>query len=397
MLRTTLRWSSTWRSADHVGLIVRPITADRHRDWIASRPSVSFLQLPEWGQVKSGWRPESLGWFDDSTLVGTGLVLYRPVPRIPGRSLAYLPEGPDIDWLRVQRPEFQIEDWLRPMLGYLRGEGAFQVKMGPPVATRRWEARTIKDAMAHRDEDPVDHLSSLLADWHSVPGQHLVERLSASGWRQESSAGAGFGDVQPRFVFQVPLTGRTLDEVLAGFNQLWRRNIRKAEKAGVEVSLGTIDDLPAFHAIYVETAARDHFTPRALAYFERMMDRLNSSDPDRVRLYLAHYDGHLAAATIMVQVGNHAWYSYGASTTADRDVRPSNALQWRMIQDAHRSGCALYDLRGIANTLDPADHLFGLVQFKVGTGGYAQEYAGEFDYVLRPLWAWGYAQYQRYH
>jgi lipid II:glycine glycyltransferase (peptidoglycan interpeptide bridge formation enzyme) len=56
----------------------------------------------------------------------------------------------------------------------------------------------------------------------------------------------------------------------------------------------------------------------------------------------------------------------------------------------------LYDLRGIANTLDPADHLFGLVQFKVGTGGYAQEYAGEFDHVLRPLWAWAFAQYQRY-
>ena len=95
----------------------------------------------------------------------------------------------------------------------------------------------------------------------------------------------------------------------------------------------------------------------------------------------------------MITVGDHAWYSYGASTTADRDVRPSNALQWRMMQDAHAAGCSVYDLRGIADTLDPADHLHGLVQFKVGTGGYAQEYVGEWDYVLRPLWAKGFRTY----
>ncbi len=199
--------------------------------------------------------------------------------------------------------------------------------------------------------------------------------------------------MQPRYVFQVPLADRTLDDVFAGFNQLWRRNIRKAEKAGVIVSEGTRDDLAAFHPVYVETAHRDHFTPRGLAYFERMWDALNR-DTGRLRLYLAHHDGHLAAATLMVQVGTHAWYSYGASTTADRDVRPSNALQWRMISDAHAAGCDIYDLRGIADTLDPENHLFGLVQFKVGTGGFAQEYAGEWDYVLRPLWARGFRAYQ---
>ncbi len=125
-----------------------------------------------------------------------------------------------------------------------------------------------------------------------------------------------------------------------------------------------------------------------------MWDALNARVPDRLRLYLAHHDGHLAAATLMVVVGTHAWYSYGASTTADRDVRPSNALQWRMIGDAHAAGCTVYDLRGIADTLDPANHLFGLVQFKVGTGGFAQEYAGEWDHVLRPVWARGFSAYQ---
>lgn len=373
-----------------MALTVRAITAEQHAQWVAGRSSTSFLQLPEWGAVKAGWRPESVGWFEASRLVGAGLVLYRPVPRLRQRSLAYLPEGPDIDWLRSEHPHLTLDAWLDPLLEHCRAAGAFQVKMGPPIALRRWSAETVKAALA---DGTARRLGEVLADWHSGPAADAVERLRASGWRQEPATGAGFGDVQPRYVFQVPLAGRTLDDVLAGFNQLWRRNIRKAEKAGVVVSRGSRADLAGFHEVYVETAARDHFTPRALAYFERMWDALTSRE-ERLRLYLAHVDGHLAAATLMVVVGDHAWYSYGASTTADRDARPSNALQWAMIQDAHALGCTVYDLRGIADTLDPEHHLFGLVQFKLGTGGYAQEYAGEWDYVLRPLWARGFQAYQ---
>ncbi len=381
-----------------MALTVRRISSAQHRAWIDTRPAVSFLQLPEWAGVKVGWRPESIGWFDASTLVGAGLVLHRPVPRVPRRTLAYLPEGPCIDWLHDELPGYRIEDWINPMLRHCRQQGAFAVKMGPPVALRRWQAHTIKAGIAELAADPVDgphRLTDVVADWHSAAGIHLAERLQSAGWTQQPATGAGFGDVQPRFVFQIPLEGRSLDEIFAGFNQLWRRNIRKAEAAGVGVRQGSADDLAAFHEVYVETAARDRFTPRALAYFQRMWACLNA-EREQLTLWLAHHDGHLAAATLMVQVGNHAWYSYGASTTADREVRPSNALQWSMIQHAYAAGCEVYDMRGIANTIDPAEHLFGLVQFKVGTGGYAQELAGEFDMVLRPAWAWAYRQARRH-
>lgn len=377
-------------------LAVRAITADQHAAWVTGRPFVSFLQLPEWGAVKSGWRSESVGWFDGSRLVGAGLVLYRPVPKLPQRSLAYLPEGPDIDWLGQEHPRLRLDDWLTPLLEHCRSKGAFSVKMGPPVASRRWETETIKRALADRKDEAAgapSRLSDVTADWISADATRLVGELADSGWTQQAASGAGFGDVQPRFVYQVPLADRTLDDVFAGFNQLWRRNIRKAEKAGVVVREGTREDLSAFHVVYVETAARDHFTPRGQVYFERMWDALNSRE-QRFRLYVAEHDGHVAAATIMVTVGTHAWYSYGASTTADRDVRPSNALQWRMISDAHGLGCTVYDLRGIADTLDPEHHLSGLIQFKVGTGGFAQEYVGEWDHELRPLWAKAFRAYQ---
>ena len=355
---------------------------------------MSFLQLPCWAQVKVGWRGESVGWFDGDRLVGAALILHRPVPRVRRRSLAYIPEGPALEW------SGDADSWLSPLLEHCKAVGAFQVKMGPAVAARRWDAETVKAALAAAESGEPKaptSLDQLAPDWESSAARALVADLRVSGWQQEASAGAGFGDVQPRFVYCIPLEDRSLDDVLAGFNQQWRRNIRKAEKAGVQIRLGTRADLADFHRVYVETAARDRFTPRAQVYFERMWDALNSADDGyhEMTLHLAEYAGHLAAATIMIRVGDRAWYSYGASTTADRDVRPSNALQWDMITRAHRAGCGVYDLRGISATLDPTKPLIGLVRFKVGSGGYAQEYVGEWDFPLRPVWARAFAAYQR--
>ncbi|QGG43064.1 lipid II:glycine glycyltransferase FemX [Aeromicrobium yanjiei] len=357
-------------------LRVRPISDAEHLDFIRRRPSVSFLQTPAWAVVKSEWRGESIGWFDGDRVVGAALVLYRQLPRLK-RYLAYLPEGPDIDWLGGD-----LARWLDPLRAHLKEQGAFGIRMGPPVVTRRWHAGTIKQAIA----DPVlGTLSDVPADVSDAAALAVATELTALGWKELPTEG-GFSAGQPKFNFQVPLAGRTEEDVLAGMNQLWRRNIKKAAKAGVEVTTGSRDDLAEFHRVYAETAERDHFTPRPLSYFERMWDALTTEEPDRLVLYLARHEGDLVAATTMVRVGEHAWYSYGASTTAKRDVRGSNAIQWQMMRDALAAGATTYDMRGITETLDPADSHVGLIQFKVGTGGEAVEYLGEWDLpISRPL------------
>lgn len=370
-------------------LRLRLLDAAEHEAFLASRPSASFLQTPGWADVKTDWRSERLGWVDHrDELVGAALVLYRQVPRLP-RSLAYVPEGPVVDWSVVAD---DVEAWLGPLRDHVRSRGAFTIKIGPPVVTRRWSAETIKKAVA---DGATARLGSVPPDTVEPVGARLAAALRRAGWRRPDDdgegGGSGFGDVQPRYVFQVPLAGRSADEVFAGFNQEWRRNVRKAEKAGVVVERGGADDLPAFHALYLETAARDRFTGRPLAYFQRMLRALNAVDPDRTRLYLATHgtgaDRRLLAATLWVRVGEHVWYSYGASGNEGRELRPSNAVQWRMITDAIDAGAAVYDLRGITDTIDPDDPLFGLIRFKLGTGGEAVELVGEWDLVLRPLWA----------
>src|SRR5690606_12460392 len=126
------------------------------------------------------------------------------------------------------------------------------------------------------------------------------------------------------------------------------RNIKRSAKAGVTVEQGAGADLPAFHELYAETARRDGFAPRPLLYFQGMWEAMTAESPDRISLYLARHEGDLVAATIMIRVGRLAWYSYRASSTAKREVRGSNAVQWEMMRDALAVGCSVYDMRGIS-------------------------------------------------
>lgn len=360
-----------------IPLTLRPISAQEHRDFIATRSSASFLQTPAWASVKAEWRAESIGWWRDGDLVGAGLVLYRQLPKVK-RYLAYLPEGPVIDWTGDD-----LETWLAPMVAHLKRQGAFAVRMGPPVVTRRWSAAQVKAGVA---DDAVRRLGDVPPLERSRDGARVIAQLHELGWQQQTAEG-GFSAGQPQFNFQVPLVDadgvrRSEDDVLKGMNQLWRRNIKKADKAGVEVARGERADLKAFHDLYVHTAERDRFTPRPLSYFETMVDALGAEDPDRIQLWLARHEGDLVAATIAIRVGTHAWYSYGASSTEKREVRGSNAVQWAMMRHALAAGAHVYDLRGITETLDADDPHVGLIQFKVGTGGEAVEYAGEWDLPL---------------
>ena len=352
-------------------ITVRPISPAEHLAFIEQRGSASFLQTPAWAAVKPEWESERLGFYSGTshTLVGVGLVLYRALPVLK-RTLAYLPEGPVVDWTSAE-----VGEILGGLEGYVKRRGAFAVRIGPTLVWRRWGAETIKAAIAN---PRVDRLSQVQADVVDSAATRLYGRLRHLGWlppRDEEGFAAG----QPPFNFQLPLAGKTPDELLKGMNQLWRRNIKKAEKVGVEVTVGGREDLPAFHELYLVTAERDGFTGRPLSYFQTMWDALNAEDPGRIRVYLARHEGDLVAATTWVRVGTHAWYSYGSSSNEKRDVRGSNAIQWRMITDSLEAGATVYDLRGITEGVGADDPEIGLIQFKVGTGGEAVQYLGEWD------------------
>ena len=70
-------------------------------------------------------------------------------------------------------------------------------------------------------------------------------------------------------------------------NQQWRRNIKKAAKAGVEVTASTATRRrPEARSTTSTSTPPSATTSRRapLAYFRTMVDALAAEDPDRIRL-----------------------------------------------------------------------------------------------------------------
>ncbi|OIJ98560.1 lipid II:glycine glycyltransferase FemX [Streptomyces colonosanans] len=356
-----------------------PISDEAYRAFLASRLGSAlapgFLQCPSWAAVKDGWQARLLGWGPQDgpgagKLSGVALVLLRQFPGTR-KYFAYLPEGPVADWT-----DPDLDGWLTPLLRHLRAVGAFAVRIGPAPAYRRWNAARLKAGTG-----PGRRLTDVLACEVDPLGAAVAERLRARGWLR--CGDDDDGDAQPRYVFRVPLAGRTSDDLWSGLNQEWRRNIRRARKSGVEVRVGGGADLPEFYRLLRITEERDGFRlGRSLAYYERQYAALNAEEPGRMRLYLAHHQGEILAAHTMITVGRRVWYQTGASADHRREVRPSNALQWQMMVDAHARGAEVYDMRGVPPTLDPDAHSFGLLRWKLGTGGQVVETLGEWETPL---------------
>lgn len=189
-------------------------------------------------------------------------------------------------------------------------------------------------------------------------------------------------EIQPRFVFQLDLRGKTKDQIFSEFQSKTRYNVRLAGRKGVVIKEGSRDDLKVFHDIMVETGKRDNFLIRSLSYFEKMYDELA---PNHMKLLLAYHEDRPIAGIIPIMYGNKVWYLYGASSNTDRNLMPNYLLQWTMIQEAIDRGADMYDFRGVSGVVDENHPQYGLYRFKKGFNARFVEFIGEVYIPYKPL------------
>ncbi len=362
-----------------VPLTVREISADEAVETLLELGG-SFLQTPAWGRAKAGWQRTHLGWFDATgARVGAGLVLSRTIPRL-SRSYAYLPEGPGLPWDVVADDPAA---WLDPLVAWAKANKAFALRLGYPVVSRIWDREPVKKQVV---DNGLLSFKSLPTAVDNPAARTLEAWLDRNRWLPLGADGVAVG--QPRLLCIVDLRGRSEAELLKGMNQQWRRNVKKAEKAGVQVRAVGPEGLDTFHDLYVESAQRDNFLPRPKAYFD-VMARSFASDgegPVSARFYEAHVDGDVLASALMIRFGRTFSYLYGGSTERNRDARASNALQWQAMRDAAAAGCEAYDFRGFNTSLGATSPLTGLLLFKLGAGADVVEMVGERELVISRFW-----------
>jgi hypothetical protein len=179
-------------------------------------------------------------------------------------------------------------------------------------------------------------------------GHHTAEQ-----W----SAGLSPGVLEvPRRVDVIDLDGGWEEVFGRGFSRSARYNVRKAERAGVEVERDTSGRLiPVFYSLYL--AWLDRWIPRcglppAIARYSalRQEPRLKFQTVatmigEECRVFVAWHRGRPVASCITLVHGQHAigWRSYSIKELA-APVCANNLVQARALADACEAGCRFFDL-----------------------------------------------------
>jgi lipid II:glycine glycyltransferase (peptidoglycan interpeptide bridge formation enzyme) len=163
-----------------------------------------------------------------------------------------------------------------------------------------------------------------------------------------------------------------------------RYNIGLAHRKGVTVKSMGLDGIHIWYELYKETAARNHILLNDLKYFQAVLSARadDTHSPADVNLLVAEKDDKPLAAMFLVITQNRGSYLYGASSSTERNLMATYALQWEAICRSKEAGCTEYDMFGISPSPDPQHPLYGLYKFKSGFGGDIYHSLGCWDYPL---------------
>lgn len=300
----------------------------------------NFQQSIEWANVKKSWKREIILAEDkNGKIIGSLMVLIRKIP-IFG-NIMYSSRGPVCD---IHNEEV-LEQLTQGAKELAKKYNAIVLRIEPDIVSSDETFKNIVLNLGYKIKD------------------------DAKNFREE---------IQPRYVFRLDTKNKTEEELFSNLHSKTRYNVRLAMKKGVQVKVGTRDDLKEFHKIMVTTGIRDGFITRSLEYFETMYDCLG----DHMKLLMAYYEDKPISGVIVITYGNKTWYLYGASSNEHRNLMPNYLLQWEMIKIALENKSDIYDLRGVPGIPDNSN---GLYRFKKGFGAEYTEFVGEVYIEFKPL------------
>lgn len=314
------------------------VTDNRKWDQVASSlPGSHVLQSWGWGEFKNGWgwRPTRMLWHEGGRPRAAAQFLRRAIPGTPF-GIGYVSKGPCLP-----------DD---------NGPLAARVLCDLELEARRQRCLFVKI-------DPDIEATN----------QCFVELLQKRGWQPSPE--------QVQFQNTAVLDLRQSEaELLASMKSKTRYNIRLAARKGVEVRPGGPIDYIIFYDMYRETAERDGFLIRPMAYYLDLWSDFEACG--QAQLFIAWYNKlEPLAGLILFTYGTTAWYFYGASTGHHRDTMPNYALQWAAMSWAKANGYTCYDLWGAPKNLeDPHDPLARVWRFKQGFGAKFRAQIGAWDY-----------------
>jgi len=233
--------------------------------------------------------------------------------------------------------------------------GLPMLEVGGPLGRRRWLSLPFTDYCPVLSKDlPAEELTSRLADTVRSSGISLFE-LRAGLPQQDPIF------THTRAVRHVLTLAADPHDVYRQFSKMHQRNIRKAERAGVQIQRGaTASDVETFYRLHLLTRQRLGVPIQPRRYFRLLAEHFIERGLGFV--LSARMDDVPVAAAVFLAWNGTMMYKYGASDARFWEHRPNNLL----FREAIRWGCenGYHTLDWGRTDLDDQ----GLREFKSGWG-----------------------------
>lgn len=169
----------------------------------------------------------------------------------------------------------------------------------------------------------------------------LVDLGLRLGWRYFEVRGGAkvFGGAQP----SMTVLSHSLDlaaseaDLFARLKESTRRNVRKARREGVEISIGTSEELVEdFYRLNCLTRREHGLPPQPLSFFRKVHEHVLERGAGCV--VLATLRGRSIGGAVYLHFGRNALYKFGASDSRFLSLRPNDLVMWEAIRRYHDRG-----------------------------------------------------------
>jgi hypothetical protein len=161
---------------------------------------------------------------------------------------------------------------------------------------------------------------------------------------------------------------RSLDEIRKAAKRTWRQNLRKAEKAGLEIRQGTsIELFDAVAGMYESVKERkstiEPVVPVNVPEFRSI--GLGLPENQKLVVTLCRLKGEPVAGVVFAPIGAAPEAVVAAASPRGRETRGGYLAWWETIRRARELGATSLDLGGVPR----ADHAGSFEQFKRAMAG----------------------------
>ncbi len=176
------------------------------------------------------------------------------------------------------------------------------------------------------------------------------------------------------------------EEILKNASQGFRRKLRKAEKADLEITADASDaSIQAFCELEGKHAARQGYVAFSSDFLTKQFEAFKRHDEILIYTAKSKDTGEILAQNFIIFYGPEASYHYGVSSEAGTRLSSAPLLHLKAMEEARKRGCLRYNLWGIVEKDEASHRFYGVSEFKRSFGGSEYKYIPAHDLVIDPL------------